>query len=54
MTFYYNVYNGRYTDASISTNRLLDFMDFNSNQRIVYSDGYFNSSDGGGFGICHS
>jgi hypothetical protein len=37
MTFYYNVYNGSYTEMSISTNRLLDFMDFNSNQNIVYS-----------------
>jgi hypothetical protein len=37
MTFYYNVYNGSYTEMSISMNRLLDFMDFNSNQNIVYS-----------------
>ena len=37
MIFYYNVYNGSYTEMSISTNRLLDFMDFNSNQSIVYS-----------------
>ena len=37
MTFYYNVYNRSYTEVSISTNRLLYFMDLNSNQRIVYS-----------------
>jgi hypothetical protein len=37
MTLYYNVYNGSYTEVSISTNRLLDFMEFNSNQGIVYS-----------------
>jgi hypothetical protein len=37
MTCYYNVYNGSYTEVSISANRLLDFMDFNSNQSIVYS-----------------
>ena len=37
MTLYYNVYNGSYTEVSISTIRLLDFMEFNSNQSIVYS-----------------
>jgi len=37
MTFYYNIYNGSNTEVSISTNRLLDFMDFNSNKSIVYS-----------------
>jgi hypothetical protein len=39
MTFYNNipVYNVSYTEVSISTNRLLDFMDFNSYQNIVYS-----------------
>ena len=37
MTFNYNVYNESYTNVSISTNRLLDFMEFNSNQSIVYS-----------------
>ena len=34
MIFYYNVYNGSYTEMSISTNRLLDLI---SNQSIVYS-----------------
>ena len=37
MTFYNNIYNGSYTEMSISTHRLLDFMDFNSYQSIVYS-----------------
>ena len=39
MTFYNNipVYNVSYTEVSISTNRLLDFMDFKSYQSIVYS-----------------
>ena len=58
MTFNYNVYNEIYTNVSISTNRLLDFMDFmdfSSNQSIVLQCmRYFNSSNGGGFGICHS
>ena len=37
MTFYNNICNGSYTEVSISTNRLLYFMHFNSYQSIVYS-----------------